>query len=248
MAFLPDLAGPQERLYARGVQRQTSLFLFTSLGLGLVSCGPPPSEPQTPTESSATQSDSSDYGSSRSSRDVPYDFDAPPSPVPEGAAYAGRWWEATSACPEGASLFGGVPPEFDRVGCKTQFGKNEGPHTRFYPSGKKREEGRFASHFAEGIWVEWDEEGRRLRVTPYEGGKQEGVETIFYPNGVIKSQRTYQAGRRHGLVTIWDEREHKRTMLTYENGKQHGPEARWDIEGYLGRVIDWESGRKVGER
>lgn len=230
------------------VEFRLRLVLLSLVATGLASCGGSKSEAGTPASAQGTESGSSGYGSDQGRGDVPYDFDAPPQPVPQGASYDARWWESEGPCPEGAELFGGPPPEFDRVGCKTQFGKNEGPHTRFYPNGRKREEGRFANHFAEGVWTEWDGEGKRIRVTPYEAGKQEGVETIYYPNGVIKSQRTYKAGRRHGLVTIWDEREHKRTMLTYENGKQHGPEARYDIEGYLGRVIDWEHGSKVGER
>src|SRR5690606_25339406 len=107
-------------------------------------------------------------------QEVPYDLDAPPLPTSGSATQDERWWEEEAPCPTGSEMFGGPPPEHDQVGCKTDKGKNVGRATKFHDDGKKREEGRFEDHFAEGTWTEWDETGAKIAETPYERGKKNG--------------------------------------------------------------------------
>lgn len=176
--------------------------------------------------------------------EVPYDFDAQPEATSGTASQEERWWEGESPCPEASEMFGGPPPEHDQVGCKTEKGKNVGRATKFHENGKKREEGTFDDHFADGLWTEWNDSGQKIAETPYERGKKNGLETVWYEGGVIKSQRPYVDGKRHGVVFIWDEQERKRTAVPYEHGKKNGVEARWDIDGQLARVLIWEHGRE----
>jgi hypothetical protein len=179
--------------------------------------------------------------------DVNYDFDAPPEPPTGEASQEDKWWEAASPCPPESAIYGGLPPEHDKVGCKTTNGKNAGRLTKFYLSGIKKEEGHYEDHFAEGLFTSWDEQGQKVSESPFVRGKKHGLETIWYPGGGIKSQRPYVEGQRHGVVYIWDDKERKRTAVPYEHGKQHGSEARWDIDGNLARVISWKHGTLVSD-
>ena len=178
----------------------------------------------------------------------PHDVGRAPSD-PQGAwDDAVRWWESESPCPVGATLFGGPPPDHSDVRCRTDKGKNEGWSTRFYQNGTRAEQGAYHDHFAEGLWLTWDEQGRRVMETPYAQGEKEGVETEWYPDGAIKSQRRYHLGKRHGLTEIWDERGVKRSALDYVDGKQSGAASYWDDQGNLVRVERWEAGQKVESR
>jgi hypothetical protein len=210
-----------------------------------MSCGGAQRE-SAPLENAASSSNEYDAGASPS--DLPYDFDAPPDPPLSDLGQESKWWEGESPCPAGSELYGGAPPEHERVGCKTAQGKNEGPLTKFHSNGTKREQGQYSDHFAEGVWIEWDPRGERVSETAFSAGKKHGVETLYFPGGVVKSQRTFHEGKRHGVTAIWDDRERKRTILTYRDGKKHGPEARYDIEGDLAKVIDWEDDVEVGTR
>jgi hypothetical protein len=241
--FLPISRSRKEPVML-GLAVMRSFLLVTLLGAVAAACGGTASAPK----SSPPSSPEERYEDGGGELEVPYDFDSQPHVAPAPASLDAHWWEDDAPCPVGADLVGGVPPEFDRVGCESKKGKNEGRHTRFFSGGGKREEGSFASHFAEGVWTEWDESGWVVSVTPYQSGNKEGEETVFYADGVIKSQRHYSQGERHGLTVIWDERERKRTILNYENGKKDGPEARYDIEGYLVRVIEWDQGVQISER
>lgn len=210
-----------------------------------LACGGARREPA-PSRDATTASEAYEEGGREI--ELPYDFDAPPDPPLSDVGQDSKWWEADTPCPDGSELFGGPPPEHERVGCKTPRGKNQGPVSAFHSNGMKREQGQFRDHFAEGVWVEWDSTGQRVSETAFSGGKKHGVETLYFPGGIVKSQRSFHQGKRHGITTIWDDQERKRTILSYRNGKKHGPEARYDIEGDLAKVIDWEDGVKVGTR
>src|SRR5688572_10313518 len=119
-------------------------------------CAPKSQEPEYPSRDNQQR-----YEDERDDSDVSYDFDAPPEPTKGQASPDDRWWEAESPCPPESSLYGGPPPDHDRVGCKTESGKNVGRFTRFHPSGTKREEGQYENHFAEGIFTAWDEQGQK---------------------------------------------------------------------------------------
>lgn len=218
--------------------------LVCALGLTLTACSG--SEPEVRSPQPALGGGG--YDDAPPDRAVPYDFDSPPAASLSNASQETKWWEGEAPCPEGSALYGGLPPEHDRVGCKTDKGKNVGSLTKFHPNGMKKEEGTFEDNFAEGVWVTWDPEGNLESETPHARGKKHGIETLYFPGGEVKSQRTYREGKRHGTTTIWDDRERKRTILTYVDGKKDGPEARYDIEGRLARIIDWQDDERVGER
>lgn len=174
---------------------------------------------------------------------VPYDLNTVPEKTTGTASLDDKWWTAPSPCPEGSALVGGAPPEHQRVGCKTEQGKNVGKTTDFFESGSKKEEGQYVDHFAEGVWTAWDEKGHRISETSFLRGNQDGLETLWYPAGEIKSQRNYKGGKREGVTYIWDDRTRLRTALSYRDGKKHGVEARWGIDGEVAKVIHWDDGQ-----
>ena len=226
-------------------------FAAIRLGLGALACSTliacAGSTKSQSTAVIATTSQNDEYGEAKSERSVPYDLSEEPLATSGDASLKDTWWTQELACPVGAKLHGGVPPEHSLVGCKTAQGKNVGRLTEFYPDGAKKEEGQYADHFAEGVWTLWDSKGNRIEETTYVHGKKEGVQTKWYPSGEIKTQRPYRGGMRHGTTNIWDERARKRTAIPYVDGVENGPEARWSIEGELVRVIDWRDGEKAAD-
>ena len=175
----------------------------------------------------------------------PHDLASPPAPSRGAATQEQAWWTNEPPCPEGATLYGGAPPEHSEVGCKTDKGVNQGRYTRFHPNGKKAEEGSYQRHVAVGTWVYWNESGNKIKETPFDQGAQDGVETEWFPDGKIKTQRTYSRGKRHGLTTIWDADGNKRSAIEYQSGKQHGPATYWDETGRVARVEQWVNGQRT---
>jgi len=176
----------------------------------------------------------------------PHDHDAPPVESPSGkVTLEGKWWTNDPPCPEGATLYGGAPPEHTEVGCKTDKGVNSGMYTRFHPNGAKAEEGEYAKHVAIGTWVQWSDAGIKLVETSYDKGARDGVESEWFPDGKIKTQRHYVHGKREGLTTLWDSDGNKRSALEYRASEQQGPATYWDETGKVVRVEQWEAGKRV---
>jgi antitoxin component YwqK of YwqJK toxin-antitoxin module len=216
------------------------LFLLFVPALSLVACNKPMGTTKAPP---APHFGDDQYDQPMETESVPYDVETRPQATQGSAQLDERWWTSEGACPEGSTLFGGEPPEHQRVGCKTDKGKNVGRTADFFENGAKKEEGQYQDHFAEGVWTAWDEEGHRISETTFRRGNKEGIETIWYPGGEIKSQRSYKNGKRDGITYIWDDRARLRTALPYRAGVKHGPEARYSIEGDLARVIHWNQGK-----
>jgi hypothetical protein len=218
------------------------LALLLIPSLPLFSCARPTGTTEAP---AAPHFGDDQYEQEEETESVPYDRETQPQATIGSAKLDEKWWTSEPACPASSTLFGGVPPEHHRVGCKTDKGKNVGRTADFFESGAKKEEGQYEDHFAEGVWTAWDEEGNRISETNFKRGSKEGIETIWYPGGEIKSQRSYKAGKRDGVTYIWDDRARLRTALPYRAGVKHGPEARFSIEGDLARVIHWNEGEST---
>lgn len=182
----------------------------------------------------------------RAAPESPHDRQAPPVASPDGApSLESKWWTNDPPCPEGATLYGGPPPEHSEAGCKTDKGVNFGMYTRFHTNGAKAEEGEYAKHVAIGTWVQWNDAGIKMLETSYENGARDGVETEWFPDGKIKTQRHYVHGKREGLTTLWDSDGNKRSAIEYRGGEQAGPATYWDETGKVARVERWEAGKRV---
>lgn len=208
------------------------------VALGCASKPPPPAV-------EVSESNYQEPGAPAPERSTPHSLKAPPAPTADDVDPKSTWWTNDPPCPEGSNLWGGPPPDNSEVGCKTEKGVNVGKYTRFYPDGKKAEEGGYENHRAVGVWTQWNEQGVRVLETRYDNGQQDGIETEWYPSGKIKSQRTYAGGVREGLTTIWDEQGRKRSAIEYHAGKQNGPATYWDENGKVARVERWENDKKV---
>lgn len=205
-------------------------------------CGSPP-PPQVEVSESNYQEVSA---TPRAAPQSPHDREAPPLASPDDApSLESQWWTKAPPCPEGATLYGGPPPENSEVGCKTDKGVNLGMYTRFHPNGAKAEEGEYAKHVAIGTWVQWSESGTKTLETTYQKGARHGVETEWFPDGKIKTQRRYVDGKREGLTTLWDSDGNKRSALEYRNSEQQGPATYWDETGKVVRVERWETGKRM---
>ena len=205
-------------------------------------CGSPP-PPQVAVSESNYQ-EASD--TPRAALESPHDREAPPVASPEGApTLESKWWTNDPPCPEGATLYGGAPPDHTEVGCKTDKGVNSGMYTRFHTNGAKAEEGEYTKHVAIGTWVQWSDAGIKLVETSYDKGAREGVESEWFPDGKIKTQRHYVHGKREGLTTLWDSDGKKRSAIEYRGGDQQGAATYWDETGKVARVEQWEAGKRT---
>lgn len=219
-----------------------SCLLYLGLVASSVACGSPP-PPQVAVSDSNYQEVSD---APREAPASPHDLGAPPVASPDDApSLETKWWTREPPCPEGATLYGGPPPEHHEVGCKTDKGVNSGMYTRFHPSGTKAEEGEYAKHVAIGTWVQWNDGGIKMLETQYDKGARDGVETEWFPDGKIKTQRHYVRGKREGLTTLWDSDGNKRSAIEYRAGEQAGPATYWDATGKVARVEHWEAGKRV---
>lgn len=212
------------------------------LATAFVACGGNSPPPQVGVSASNYQ-EASD--APRPAPTSPHDLEAPPVASTSQATLVGKWWTNEPPCPEGATLYGGPPPEHSEVGCKTDKGVNLGMYTRFYANGAKAEEGEYEKHVAIGTWVAWNESGVKTLETSYERGARHGVESEWFADGKIKTQRHYVHGKREGLTTLWDGDGKKRSAIEYAGGEQSGPATYWDETGKVVRVEQWNAGKRL---
>jgi hypothetical protein len=75
-----------------------------------------------------------------------------------------------SSCPEGASLAGAAPPAGSALWCQLPSGSRHGHYLRWYPSGKRAEEGEFLNGKKNGRWTEFYEDGSERERTLWRRG------------------------------------------------------------------------------
>jgi len=91
------------------------------------------------------------------------------------------------------------------VFCVDAEGALNGPAREWYPNGVQRTSDHWKYGVKVGVWIVWDEAGRKREERSFADGKLHGDETLWHANGKRRILTTYLFGIRHGPVLQWDE-------------------------------------------
>ncbi|MGB7407282.1 MAG: hypothetical protein WA908_02155 [Pontixanthobacter sp.] len=84
---------------------------------------------------------------------------------------------------------------------------------------------------AEGLWQEWDEEGRPRYYGEWKNGKGEGVWLYFHPNGMVRDKSRAVADVWHGITEGWHANGVKAFDGEFIDGVRRNPFRYWNEEG-----------------
>lgn len=124
-------------------------------------------------------------------------------------------------CPRGTRQFGGAGTEIaDATYCvkwpleRGAIPVKHGPGAWFHPGGGMAAQGPYRDGRRHGVWVSWDEEGRRTSVISYAAGEYDGPYVTWWPNGIRQSEIEWKAGKKHGRARSWGD-DGKPLVVTY---------------------------------
>lgn len=125
--------------------------------------------------------------------------------------------------PPGTRVAGGTGGPQNAVYCvraDTKPGEvpiREGPSVWFHPNGRLRAQGMYHANKRTGIWIEWDEEGRKRAVIGYREGEYDGFYLTYWPNGLRQSEIEYSGGKKHGVAKTWGDDAKLLNAKRYDN-------------------------------
>ena len=93
-----------------------------------------------------------------------------------------------------------------------------------------KDEGTLKNGRKDGLWVIYNQNGKKKYERTYKDGKLDGLWTNWYDNGQKRSETTFKNGKEEGLVTWWYENGQKWSETTYKNGKKISSK-QWNEDG-----------------
>ncbi len=108
-------------------------------------------------------------------------------------------------CGPSSELETNVGPRGKAAFCVDAEGALNGPAREWYPNGVQRTSDHWKHGVKVGVWIVWDEAGRKREERSFVDGKLHGDETLWHANGKRRVMTTYRLGIRHGPVFQWDE-------------------------------------------
>jgi len=116
-----------------------------------------------------------------------------------------------------------------------------GPAVLYYANGRKEAEGRYVHGLREGVWVDWNPAGERIREATFKDGKWNGL-TVVYIHGRKREETTFRDEELFGPYRRWDEQGHLIEAGTYDPAnKLHGTITRWN--GEIEEREEWDHGK-----
>jgi antitoxin component YwqK of YwqJK toxin-antitoxin module len=79
-------------------------------------------------------------------------------------------------------------------------GQKVGVYNAFWGNGSKKLAYLFKNDEYDGLCLEWNREGKLVKMMHYKAGYEEGSQKLFYDDGTIKSNYVIENGRRYGLL------------------------------------------------
>lgn len=86
----------------------------------------------------------------------------------------------------------------------TQINSNTVKVTWYHDNGNIRETGFFTNDKKDGIWISFDENGKKLSEASFNKGEKDGNWTFWNEQGAVTFHMVYDNGKRL-LATQWDE-------------------------------------------
>jgi DNA-binding GntR family transcriptional regulator/antitoxin component YwqK of YwqJK toxin-antitoxin module len=99
--------------------------------------------------------------------------------------------------------------------------------------------------FAEGLWMEWLENGNLRYKAEWKRGKGDGLWQYFHDNGTLSSEGFYEEDSAEGVHYFWHSNGQLKVKGVYRNNKQEG---RWVYllpSGETEKIEVFENGKKT---
>jgi hypothetical protein len=169
-------------------------------------------------------------------------------------------------CPPGSQLGRRNDPQGHELACFDRDRKRSGPAASFDEAGALKSVGHFERdrasgffvlwgepaapviHFTaggglpDGLWEEFDANGRRLARLRFRAGVLEGPALWFYPSGEPRTEGRHESDEMEGLWREWFAGGARKSECHYRAGQLHGHCRRWDERGQLRVEGHYESG------
>jgi antitoxin component YwqK of YwqJK toxin-antitoxin module len=108
--------------------------------------------------------------------------------------------------------------------------------------------GHFKSAVRVGVWKEWDENGKLIKLQNFTDNELNGVQLEYHENGKIKVEEFYKNGLRDSLLTVYHSNGQIKARTEYQNGVfvPHNPHREFYQSGRISGSGDLTEGRKIG--
>ena len=100
--------------------------------------------------------------------------------------------------------------------------RKNGKWTYYYPDGKKRCMGKYASGKREGAWTWFYPNGKPRRILSFKDNRAIGTYAEYNDKGVLLAKGPYIDGKKQGIWSIFDTTGLPTATLSYRSGKLEG--------------------------
>ena len=108
------------------------------------------------------------------------------------------------------------------TGIVNEKGEKEGDWTDFYPTGEKRDEGKYTNNKKSGTWKFYRLNGTVEQVGNYRNDRINGLWKWYYPNGYLLREEEYFLGKEDGLSVEYSDSADVIAKGEYINGEKEG--------------------------
>ena len=125
---------------------------------------------------------------------------------------------------------------------------NEGPYTKFFPTGEIEFKGNVRNGKIDTKWTRYREDGTiKSEGTRYEiENDSTGWLVNYFETGIKRDSSYMLNGRLHGVTKFWYSDGQLKELVTWENGKQHGLFKTFYSNGQLNEETNWVHGQREG--
>ena len=96
-----------------------------------------------------------------------------------------------------------------------------------------------------GMWNNWDQEGRLVSTYAYKNGRRDGPYVTYDERGNAIAEGMYSSGEFDGIQKI-RHGNGTRTEISYQNGRRNGVEKTWFASGQIAIEAPWSNGEQEG--
>ncbi len=142
-------------------------------------------------------------------------------------------------CPTGTRQLGGAGAQArdGAVYCvewpmkKGEIPVKQGPGVRYHDGGGMSEQGSYKDNKRHGVWVAWDEDGKKKSVVTWGKGEYDGLYVTYWANGERQSEIQWKAGKKHGTSKTWGDDGKPLSVVVYEEDRavkrtDYGPDGK----------------------
>jgi antitoxin component YwqK of YwqJK toxin-antitoxin module len=120
-----------------------------------------------------------------------------------------------------------------------------GKVVQYFPDGRPKLWREVKDGFADGLWMEWLENGNLRYRAYWKKGKGDGLWQYFHDNGKLRSEGFYSEDLAEGVHYEWHDNGQLRVKRIYRNNKQNGVLTFYLPSGEVEKVEVYQDGKKI---